>query len=229
MLQIYPPFYKRFRCMASACPDSCCVGWEVVVDDDAAAFYRRLPGPLGSALREAMTIDADGDRIFTMADGHCPFWTHEHLCRLELELGPEAPCATCRKFPRLTQDYGVFTEYGLTLAWPRGRPSDSHPVRPLGPWRPRVSREIPKRPNVTGRSFWSWSPPAVPSWSFCGRQDLSSREGLALCLATGAGSRPCWTGKLRSPGRKRNFSPGSAPNPQAISGPCSNCIAVWKS
>ena len=35
MLQIYPPFYKRFRCMASACPDSCCVGWEVV-DDDAA-------------------------------------------------------------------------------------------------------------------------------------------------------------------------------------------------
>ena len=94
MLQIYPPFYKRFRCMASACPDSCCVGWEVVVDDDAAAFYRRLPGPLGSALREAMTIDADGDRIFTMADGHCPFWTHEHLCRLELELGPEAPCFT---------------------------------------------------------------------------------------------------------------------------------------
>ena len=130
MLQIYPPFYKHFRCMASACPDSCCVGWEVV-DDDAAAFYRRLPGPLGSALREAMTIDADGDRVFTMADGHCPFWTHEHLCRLELELGPEAPCATCRKFPRLTQDYGVFTEYGLTLACPEAA---RQILTQSGPW-----------------------------------------------------------------------------------------------
>ena len=65
-----------------------------------------------------MTIDGDGDRIIAMTGGHCPFWTEDHLCRLELELGPEAPCATCRKFPRLTQDYGVFTEYGLSLACP---------------------------------------------------------------------------------------------------------------
>ena len=49
LLQIYPPFYKRFRCMASACPDSCCVGWEVVVDDDAAAFLPPSARPLGSA------------------------------------------------------------------------------------------------------------------------------------------------------------------------------------
>ncbi len=213
----------------SACPDSCCVGWEVVVDDDAAAFLPPSARPLGGApLREAMTIDADGDRIFTMADGHCPFWTHEHLCRLELELGPEAPCATCRKFPRLTQDYGVFTEYGLTLACPEAA---RQILTQSGPWTlgPRVSREIPKRPNVTGRSFWSWSPPAVPSWSFCGGRIYPAGRVWPCAWPPGAGSRPCWTGKLRSPGRKRNFSPGSAPNPQAISGPCSNCIAVWKS
>ena len=35
MLHVYPPFYKDFHCTASACPDNCCVGWEVVVDDAA--------------------------------------------------------------------------------------------------------------------------------------------------------------------------------------------------
>ena len=192
LLQIYPPFYKRFRCMASACPDSCCVGWEVVVDDDAAAFYRRLPGPLGSALREAMTIDADGDRIFTMADGHCPFWTHEHLCRLELELGPEAPCATCRKFPRLTQDYGVFTEYGLTLACPgtletQGEPGD--PQAAECDW--AFLLELVSARSTLLELLW--------------RQDLSSREGLALCLATGSRFQALLDGQAPEPWQEAEF------------------------
>ena len=52
------------------------------MDDAAAGFYNRLPGPLGDALRQSMTIDGDGDRIIAMTGGHCPFWTEDHLCRL---------------------------------------------------------------------------------------------------------------------------------------------------
>lgn len=118
MEHIYPSFYKTFRCSASQCPDNCCFGWGVVVDDDTAAFYESLDTPLGEALRSAMMIDEDGDRIFRMDSGHCPLLTENNLCRVELELGHEAPCATCRKFPRITQDYGSFIEYGLTLACP---------------------------------------------------------------------------------------------------------------
>ena len=77
-----------------------------------------------------------------MTGGHCPFWTEDHLCRLELELGPEAPCATCRKFPRLTQDYGVFTEYGLSLACPEAARRDSHPAG-HGSWKRKASRGTP--------------------------------------------------------------------------------------
>lgn len=204
MLQIYPPFYKRFRCMASACPDSCCVGWEVVVDDDAAAFYRRLPGPLGSALREAMTIDADGDRIFTMADGHCPFWTQEHLCRLELELGPEAPCATCRKFPRLTQDYGVFTEYGLTLACPEAA---RQILTQSGPWT-LETQGGPGDPQAA-ECDWAFLLELISARStlleLLWRQDLSSREGLALCLATGSRFQALWDGQAPEPWQEAEF------------------------
>ena len=153
MLHAYPPFYKPFRCTASACPDNCCVGWEVVVDDDTAKLYSSIPGSLGDALRGAMTVDADGDRIIAMTDGHCPFWTQDHLCRVELELGHDAPCATCRKFPRLTQDYGVFTEYGLTLAcpWPAPKPPDWCSPNPApGPSKPRARPATQRRRNSTG-------------------------------------------------------------------------------
>ncbi len=119
MLHIYPDFYHKFRCIAENCPDSCCTGWAVVVDEESQNRFRQIPGELGQALRDAMTVDEDGDTIFKrQADGRCPFWTKDGLCRIQQELGEDAPCETCRKFPRLTQDYGSFIEYGLTLSCP---------------------------------------------------------------------------------------------------------------
>ena len=50
---ITPKYYHAFQCIASACPDSCCKEWAVAVDADAAEVYRKLPGDLGDALREA--------------------------------------------------------------------------------------------------------------------------------------------------------------------------------
>ena len=51
MERIIPDCYKQFRCIASACPDSCCKEWAVDVDEAAAARYRALPGELGDRLR----------------------------------------------------------------------------------------------------------------------------------------------------------------------------------
>lgn len=118
MKEYYPAYYGEFRCLAGACPDSCCRHWEVVVDDDTFARYRSLEGPLGAALLKAMTVDEDGDRIIAMRDGRCPFWNEAHLCRVELELGHDGPCKTCREFPRILQDYGAFAEHDLSLACP---------------------------------------------------------------------------------------------------------------
>lgn len=118
MLHIYPDFYDSFHCLAASCPDSCCAAWTVVVDDEAARRYARVSGALGDDLRRCMEIDADGDRVFRLVDDRCPFWDLDGLCRIQRELGEEALCHTCAKFPRLTQDYGGFIEHGLTLACP---------------------------------------------------------------------------------------------------------------
>lgn len=112
-----PVYFDRFRCIAGACPDSCCKEWEVQVDDASAASYRALPGALGDRLREVLRQE-DGEWVMTILDGRCPMWRADGLCRIQAELGEQALCKTCREFPRLTHDYGDFVEYGLELSCP---------------------------------------------------------------------------------------------------------------
>lgn len=109
--------YDQFHCIASACPDSCCKEWSVTVDDSAAAFYRSLPGDLGSRLRQVLALE-DGDTVMTIEDGRCPMWQQDGLCRIQAELGHDALCKTCRDFPRLTHDYGDFQQWQLELSCP---------------------------------------------------------------------------------------------------------------
>ncbi|MBQ3264560.1 MAG: flagellin lysine-N-methylase [Ruminococcus sp.] len=119
MEHLYPTYYRAFRCIAADCPDSCCQGWDVVIDSETEAFYNSVQGAFGEKLREAIFTDADGDRIFYLSEKKkCPFWGEDRLCDIYRELGEEHLCATCARFPRITMDYTVFTEHTLALACP---------------------------------------------------------------------------------------------------------------
>ena len=117
-MEIYQPqYYAGFRCLAGACPDSCCKEWAVQIDPDSAAKYRALPGQLGDVLRAALS-EEDGETYLLQQDGRCPMWREDGLCRLQAQLGEEALCKTCRDFPRLRHDYGSFVELGLEMSCP---------------------------------------------------------------------------------------------------------------
>lgn len=117
-MDIYTPsYYSAFRCIAADCPDSCCQGWDVAVDDEKAAYYRALPGPLGDALREGLMQD-DGTWYLENRGGRCPMWRQDGLCRIQAQLGEQALCRTCDQFPRLTHEYENFTERMLELSCP---------------------------------------------------------------------------------------------------------------
>ena len=114
-----PAYYRRFRCIAAACPDSCCQGWDVVIDSETEKFYHSVQGDFGDKLREAICTDPDGDRVFRLAkEKKCPFWDADHLCDIFRELGEEHLCDTCARFPRIKMDYTTFTEHTLALACP---------------------------------------------------------------------------------------------------------------
>ena len=113
----YPEYYNTFRCIAAACPDSCCKEWEVDVDPASARFYRTLPGALGDRLRQVLQRNEDGASM-RIENGRCPMWRQDGLCRIQAELGHDALCQTCREFPRIRHDYGTFVEQGLELSCP---------------------------------------------------------------------------------------------------------------
>ena len=114
----YPKYYNDFACIASACSDSCCKEWEVLVDEETAAQYREMEGPLGQDLRRFLYADEEGDWYLRITDGRCPMWRQDGLCRIQAERGHEALCQTCRDFPRLRHDYGDFVELGLEMSCP---------------------------------------------------------------------------------------------------------------
>jgi len=118
MLIRVPDYYKEFRCLAGACPHSCCLQWEVVIDDEHAAQYRNISGPLGDKLCDALQQDEDGDFCFPLNGGRCPFLDQENLCEIHRQLGQEATSITCQEHPRFTEDYGTFKEISLAASCP---------------------------------------------------------------------------------------------------------------
>lgn len=119
MLIRVPDYFENFHCLAGACPHSCCIGWEVVVDDSTAARYREVSGPLGDKLRAALRQDEEGDLCFPLDGGRCPFLDDENLCEIHRRLGEEATSVTCREHPRFTEDYGPFREITLSASCPK--------------------------------------------------------------------------------------------------------------
>lgn len=118
MYQIRPDDYAAFRCLAGACPQTCCAAWEIVVDPDAQDAYLRLRHPLAEKLRRVLRVDAEGDTYFAQTDGRCPFLCADGLCELQRTLGEQSLCRTCRDFPRWEVLLCDRVEQGLSPACP---------------------------------------------------------------------------------------------------------------
>lgn len=110
-----PSFAGGFVCLAGSCPDTCCKGWDIAVDDETLAFYRSLKS---DSITKNIIVDEDGDHVLKFVNGVCPFLDSGKLCGIQKQYGAERICRACREFPRITQDYTEFEERLLTLACP---------------------------------------------------------------------------------------------------------------
>lgn len=45
-----PSYYKDFKCIANKCRHSCCIGWEIDIDDETFDFYKSVKGDFGKNL-----------------------------------------------------------------------------------------------------------------------------------------------------------------------------------
>ena len=110
-----PVFYKEFSCIAGACPDTCCAGWQIMIDDRSLKKYRRFKGPFRNRLHN----DIDWkEQAFRQYEHRCAFLNEENLCDMYSEAGKDMLCDTCRKYPRHIEEFEGLREYSLSLSCP---------------------------------------------------------------------------------------------------------------
>ncbi len=118
MLITKPNRDADFRCLASSCPDTCCAGWEIVVDDRSADRFRAMEDAMGKRLQQSL-ISVDGEaQLRRHPDGRCVLLNERNLCDLYALYGEGALCRTCRLHPRFVADYGARREVMPGLSCP---------------------------------------------------------------------------------------------------------------
>ena len=113
-----PDYFKQFKCIASECEDTCCAGWEIVIDDETYDMYKSVEGPFGERLKSEIYLDGDNEHIFKLKGNDCAFLNKNKMCDIYSELGEEALCYTCQQYPRYTEEFGSIREVGLSLSCP---------------------------------------------------------------------------------------------------------------
>lgn len=116
MKRVYPDYYGSFACTAGACRHSCCIGWEIDVDEDTLAYYRGLGGEIGARLRASLSSEGGDPHFVLDSDGRCPFLNRDGLCDLILELGEDALSEICAEHPRFYNGYAGRLECGVGLS-----------------------------------------------------------------------------------------------------------------
>lgn len=116
-MKLYAPkYYQRFRCIAERCRHSCCVGWEIDIDEQTLACYDRSDAPYATHIRTS--IDRQGDTPhFRLTEGErCPHLDGRGLCRIILNCGEGYLCDICREHPRFYHGTARGLEVGLGMA-----------------------------------------------------------------------------------------------------------------
>lgn len=138
---IEPDYSAGFRCIADACRHSCCIGWEIDIDEDTYKKYQHITGPVGEKLKANIFVpgrssgagntsipetssgagidpDTESDECVHFILGsneRCPFLNSDNLCELILNLGEDSLCEICTEHPRFYKSFSDHMEMGFGM------------------------------------------------------------------------------------------------------------------
>ena len=114
-MKLYAPsYYRRFQCIADRCEHSCCVGWEIDIDEDTFKTYKNLKDGYGAVILDSISTE-DTPHFRLCAGDRCPHLDERGLCRIILNVGEDYLCHICREHPRF-YNYTDVAEVGIGLS-----------------------------------------------------------------------------------------------------------------
>ena len=115
MKYLISDLYSEYECIGGECPETCCGGWDIVVDDNSYKKYNILDEPEKSWILERISKHDGYYKMVLEADtGRCRFLDNEGWCLLYRNISPDMLCNTCKFFPRKLHVY--YDLYVLTAS-----------------------------------------------------------------------------------------------------------------
>ena len=109
-----PDYFGDFKCLMGDCKHSCCIGWEIDIDENAMKKYNSLRDGYGEIIKGS--ISTDGTPHFKLGKGdRCPHLNECGLCEIILNIGEDHLCDICREHPRF-YNYTSIAEVGLGMS-----------------------------------------------------------------------------------------------------------------
>jgi len=116
MLYTIPDYYKEFECIADKCEDTCCAGWQIVIDKKSLNKYKNLSSDYRKTVWKNInwlngTFKQDKEK-------RCAFLNDCNLCELYLHEGEGSFCKTCHLYPRHIEEFEGVREISLSISCP---------------------------------------------------------------------------------------------------------------
>jgi lysine-N-methylase len=142
-------YEESFKCIGSACEDTCCQGFTVPVDRATWEKYQSLPPSVFQILVQSSVTRAPENvaaevypvgvtppyaTISMNSDNLCPLFTEHKLCGVQAAFGESFLSHICATYPRIVHSVDGMKEAALTLSCPE------------------AARHVLLNPNLMGRA-----------------------------------------------------------------------------
>ena len=111
-------FFNQFKCAQGDCPQTCCKGWQILIDANTMEQIEKEPENKRRELKRHIAGMRKGQPQIRKNFGRCPYHTKEQLCGLQLRKRTDLMPRVCREYPRRTVSFGSFAEITMELACP---------------------------------------------------------------------------------------------------------------
>lgn len=116
MLYTIPDYYKEFKCTADKCEDTCCAGWQIVIDEQSMSRYKKVRGDF--MWRMLRSVDWLNGVFRQDKEKRCAFLNEQNLCDLYTACGENSLCKTCKQYPRHIEEFEGVREVTLSISCP---------------------------------------------------------------------------------------------------------------